>query len=221
MRVSLFPWGLVGCSRRAKTSRMRNFGSSSTPEGQVAAARGPAGSTGCQPLAPQARQDASATPPGSRESFAFSISAWGHDMGPLLCPGDGVGAGSASETRLGVEAATAEAPFQDHVSGKTGTGCQATATGTGLDFDDFWSVVEDLKGMLAAHGWQEDIRYMADGPTGTGGGFHKDSGLCLLMVGWEPSEDANCPSDEPIGLCELSPEQKLYTIMLNCAEVEP
>ena len=45
-----------------------------------------------------------------------------------------------------------------------------------------------------------------------------DDGLCLLLVGWEPSEDADCPGDQPIGLCELLPEQKRYTIVLNCAQ---
>ena len=125
---------------------------------------------------------------------------------------------NAMAQTLGVEVATAEARFQDYIGGKTGAGCQTTATGTGLDFNDFWSVAEDLKGMLEAQGWQEEISYMADGPTGTGGGFRKDNGLCLLMVGWEPSEDADCPTDKPIGLCELSPEQKLYTIELNCAQ---
>jgi len=125
---------------------------------------------------------------------------------------------SAMAQTLGVEAATAETPFQDYISRKTGASCQATATGTGLDFEDYRSVAEDLKGMLEAQGWQEDISYMADGPTGTGGGFRKANGLCLLMVGWEPSEDADCPTDKPIGLCELSPEQQLYTITLNCAQ---
>ena len=125
---------------------------------------------------------------------------------------------NAMAKTLGVEAATAEAPFQDYISGKTGVSCQAMATGDGLDFDDFWSVAEDLKGMLEAQGWQEDISYMAGGPTGAGSGFRKDNGLCLLMAGWEPSGDADCPTDKPIGLCELSPEQQLYTITLNCAQ---
>ncbi len=126
---------------------------------------------------------------------------------------------NAMAQTLGVEVAMmAETPFQDYISRETGSGCQATATGTGLDFEDFWSVAEDLKEMLNAQGWQEDISYMAGGPTGAGSGFRKDNGLCLLLAGWEPSEDADCPTDKPIGLCELSTEQQLYTITLNCAQ---
>ncbi len=119
---------------------------------------------------------------------------------------------------LGVAVTTEEAPFMDHISGKAGTGCQMTATGTGLDFENFWSVAEALREALGSQGWQADFMYAADGPTGTGNGFRKGNALCLFSVGWEPSEDANCPQDQPISACELAPEQKLYTIRLNCAQ---
>ena len=146
-----------------------------------------------------------------------TVASTGGDFQPLS-PAACSDLANAMAQTMGVEAATAEAPFQDYISGKTGVSCQAMATGTGLDFDDFWSGTEDLKRMLEAQGWQEDISYMAGGPTGAGSGFRKDNGLCLLLAGWELSEDADCPTDKPIGLCELSPEQKLYTIELNCAQ---
>jgi hypothetical protein len=49
-------------------------------------------------------------------------------------------------------------------------------------------------------------------------GFRQGNRLYLLQVGWEPSEDANCPSDQPISACDLEPQQHLYTIVLNCAQ---
>jgi putative hemolysin len=119
---------------------------------------------------------------------------------------------------LGVEAAMAEAPFQDRVGGETGTGCQVTATGTGLDFEDHWIVFQELAEMLTAQGWREDMAYQGGGPTGTLSGFRRNGELCLLLVGWDPSEDADCPTDQPIGMCELTPEQRLYTIVLDCAQ---
>ncbi|MFB0537654.1 MAG: hypothetical protein ACETWR_22025 [Anaerolineae bacterium] len=123
---------------------------------------------------------------------------------------------------LGVDVATAEAPFQDYTTGNTGTGCQATATGTGLDFEDFTVVADDLREVLKTQGWQEDFMYAADGPTGTATGFRKANGLCLLTAGWKPSEDAHCPQDKPVSECQLTPEQQLYTVALHCAqEVSP
>jgi tetratricopeptide (TPR) repeat protein len=125
---------------------------------------------------------------------------------------------NAMSQALGVDVATVEAPFQDYVSGKAGTGCQATATGTGLDFESFVAVADTLREMLRYQRWREDFMYAADGPTGTGTGFRRAGELCLLTVGWEPSADANCPQDQPISACQLTPEQQLYTIELNCAQ---
>ena len=45
----------------------------------------------------------------------------------------------------------------------------------------------------------------------------RDMGLLLISVGWEPSADAQCSSDQPISACELKPEQKLYTILIQAA----
>ncbi len=120
----------------------------------------------------------------------------------------------AMEQAVGVKTVTAEAPFQDYVAGQAGTGCQSTAAGAGWDFV---AVVTSLRAMLTAQGWQEDTMYAADGPTGTAGGFRQGDGLCLLSVEWKPSPDANCPSDRPISDCELKPEQRLYSVSLNCA----
>jgi len=135
-------------------------------------------------------------------------------LGPAVCDD----LANAMAQTLGVDVATAEAPFQDYVSGKAGTGCQAIATGTGLDFENFMVVADTLREMFRYQGWREDFMYAADGPTGTGTGFRRAGELCLLIVGWEPSEDANCPQDQPISACQLAPEQQLYTIELNCAQ---
>jgi hypothetical protein len=110
------------------------------------------------------------------------------------------------------------APFQDYVTGKSGTSCQLTAMGTGVDFESPWAVADAVKEMLAGRGWQPDIRYQADGPTGTGVGFRKDNRLCLLSVNWQPSPDVDCPDDWPLSACNLAPQQQLYELNLNCGQ---
>ncbi len=119
---------------------------------------------------------------------------------------------------LGVEVVTEQAPFQDYIGGGFGVGCQMTARGSGLDFESFPVVAEALKAMLGEGGWEEDIQYAADGPTGTASGLRQANGLCLMRVNWNPAEDANCPADQPIAVCDLAPEQKLYEIVLHCAQ---
>jgi hypothetical protein len=50
----------------------------------------------------------------------------------------------AMAERLGVEIEQSTAPFQDYLTGETGTGCQLVATGTGQDFPHFVEVAADL-----------------------------------------------------------------------------
>jgi hypothetical protein len=50
-------------------------------------------------------------------------------------------------------------------------------------------------------------------------GFHKGGALGLLSAGWHPSADANCPSDQPISACPLMPQQKLYEILFDVADL--
>jgi hypothetical protein len=124
----------------------------------------------------------------------------------------------AMSQALGIAGETTEAPFEDYVNQRVGSGCQTTITGTGLDFESVEVVDRAVRGMIQTQGWYEDIRYGGGGPTGQITGFRQANKLCQLLVGWEPSEDADCPSDQPIFTCELAPEQQLYTIILNCAQ---
>jgi hypothetical protein len=120
---------------------------------------------------------------------------------------------------LGAATVTLEmaAPFDDYIGGTSGTGCLISVPGTGADFAGHSEVFAQLEGMLTTMGWTRDINYDGGGPTGTLGGFRRDSALILVLVGWEPSADANCPQDQPIFACDLAPEQKLYTITLSAA----
>lgn len=109
-----------------------------------------------------------------------------------------------------------EEPLSDPVTGASGTGCQSTITGTGADFESPSTVVGVLGGMLEEQGWTIDPMLQADGPTGTSMGYRKDDQLCLAGAIWFPDESANCPDDQPISTCAVTPEQQLYTVTLNC-----
>jgi hypothetical protein len=126
--------------------------------------------------------------------------------------------GQAMMHTLQVTVTLSQAPFEDYVQGTSGTGCQATAVGTGVDFESYSSVAASLNAMMDERGWREDQMYAAGGPTGTATAFRHNGDLCLLSTGWKPASDAQCPPDQPISACELAPEQQLYTIQLNCAQ---
>ncbi|MEZ4768043.1 MAG: DUF333 domain-containing protein [Caldilineales bacterium] len=121
-------------------------------------------------------------------------------------------------TALGVEVTQSEAPLTDPSTGESGTGCQATATGTGEQFTSPDAVVTSLADMLEGQGWQQDQMLAAGGPTGTGEGFRKDNQMCMAAAQWSPDDSANCPADQPIAACELTPAQQLYTVTLTCGQ---
>ena len=45
----------------------------------------------------------------------------------------------------------------------------------------------------------------------------RDDALLLIMAHWTPDPAANCPVDQPISACELTPEQRLYTVTIQAA----
>jgi hypothetical protein len=57
------------------------------------------------------------------------------------------------------------------------------------------------------------------GPGGVLAGYRQDTGLCLLQVSSGPAEEGLCTEDEPFAVCweRLTPEQRAFTITLNCA----
>ncbi|MDX1418247.1 MAG: hypothetical protein R3293_28865, partial [Candidatus Promineifilaceae bacterium] len=118
----------------------------------------------------------------------------------------------------GVAVIKEDADFEDYVSGASGRGCQATAVGTGADFESPAAVAASVSDLMVAQGWTKDARYAAGGPMGTAAAFRQDNDLCWLQINWEPSADADCPADQPIAACELTPEQHLYMAVLNCAQ---
>lgn len=108
----------------------------------------------------------------------------------------------------------ASAPFT--ANGEIGFGCSLTANTTGAVLSDpNDALVKLVNGFV---GWNEDMSYVAGGPTGAATGMTRDSGLILIAVGWEPAPEANCPKDQPISTCILTPDQQLYTVTIQAAQ---
>jgi putative hemolysin len=120
-----------------------------------------------------------------------------------------------AEAALGVVFAMSETPFLDYISQEGGSSCQLSTTGTGADFSDPAAVTDALKAAFV--GWEEDVQYAAGGPTGASIGMRRDAALLLILVEWTPDPAANCPDDQPISACELTPEQKLFTVSVQAA----
>jgi putative hemolysin len=122
------------------------------------------------------------------------------------------------EDVLGVGTNRANVSFTEPVSGEEGSACAIEAHGTGEDFPSPADVISALRGVFAQMGWQEDVNYQAEGPTGEATAFRQGDRAAFLLAQWKPSEDADCPEDQPISACDLKPEQKLYTVTVHLVQ---
>lgn len=125
---------------------------------------------------------------------------------------------TALSQRLAAEILQANEPFSDPIKGGSGSACHLTAKGTGKEFGSFVEVAEKIRATLIEQGWTEDQSYLADGPTGTAAGFHKDTALAVMSVGWSPAPEVQCPAGQPISACQVAPEQQIFDISLNLAQ---
>jgi len=78
-------------------------------------------------------------------------------------------------------------------------------------------VVHTLISTVGA-GWTQAQNYSADGVTGSAAGLYRDMGLMLIKVNWKPEMGVECPADQPLDVCGLTPEQKIYSIEVDVAQ---
>lgn len=119
---------------------------------------------------------------------------------------------------LNTEVTQSEVAMTDPTTGTSGRACRAMTTGTGAQFTSPYATLQSLSAVLTGGGWQEDMSLAASGPTGDRTGFRSRDLVCLATVEWEPDASANCPTDEPISACQMTPEQQLYTVTIDCVQ---
>jgi ABC-type glycerol-3-phosphate transport system substrate-binding protein len=107
--------------------------------------------------------------------------------------------------------------FVDSISGDSGWGQAIVVEGTGNDFAGPAITAQILATILEAKGYQEDMAYAADGPTGTQRGFTKDKGLALIDVNWKPADDVVLDPNQPIEAQSIVPEKMLYSVKVLLA----
>lgn len=109
----------------------------------------------------------------------------------------------------------------DSINDAYGTGCQALATGTGVQFESPDAVVSTLEDMLVEQGWTRDRALDAGGSQGTVLAYRKGDQMCTAGASWVPDVAANCPTDQPFAACNVPPELKNYSVILNCGVESP
>ena len=159
-------------------------------------------------MAPSATPGTTTTASASRRRAAPApapTAAAGVTIQPLpmeVCDGQAQAMAHALDV---LEVTQSEAPLSDPVTGASGTGCQATVTGTGEQFTSPDAVVKTLGSMLEDQGWTADPMLQAGGPTAIDAGYRKGNQICWAGAGWRPDASANCPKDQPVSACPVTP----------------
>lgn len=119
---------------------------------------------------------------------------------------------------IGITVDLTEGPYQDPISGAQGDSCKISASGNGTNFSNRRALDLSLQTLLTRQGWVADQTYAADGPNSSQTGYRKGNSLAILNVDLQPAPGVECPANQPISACELTPEQQLYTIVLQAME---
>ena len=133
---------------------------------------------------------------------------------------------TAMEATLGLMVSIEIVPVQMSWGGETGGACQLTGLGNGNDFENIFEPSDALKDMLVSRGWAGSMMMPCLGHGGAGPGadqscYISENRTCEIMVTLGPIDMSLCDGvDGPIGECFaiLSPEQKLFTNRLTCAQ---
>jgi hypothetical protein len=49
--------------------------------------------------------------------------------------------------------------------------------------------------------------------------YFKATTVAAVSVSWEPADEANCPTDQPISACDIAPGQQNFTISIDLVQI--
>ncbi len=160
------------------------------------------------------------------EETAASIEIPEGDMQPLIaaeCDDLAENMGRTLELMVSSEIV----PVTMSWSGEIGAACQMTSLANGNDFENAYAVDLLLEDMLFRRLWLNDdlltpcLGSGGAGPNAEQSCYVNGAKTCEVMIIYAPLDMALCEGIEgPIGNCMavLTPEQRVFTIMLTCAE---
>jgi hypothetical protein len=105
--------------------------------------------------------------------------------------------------------------FNDPITNETGSGCTLTSKGTGEKFISPSNVTGQISKALT--GWEEKSDYRASGPTGEMIALSRDTTILIVKAEWKPAQQSLCASNRSISSCNLTNDQKIYTIQIQAA----
>jgi hypothetical protein len=106
-----------------------------------------------------------------------------------------------------------EDDFTDLTDGSEGRACHIQGSASGQAY----AAPADLMAKIGKvfPDWRSDANRDADGPGGSEKGYVNGNRIATIQVSWEPGPGVSCSDKEPLSACNILPQQKLWTAIVD------
>ena len=118
-----------------------------------------------------------------------------------------------AQTATGLKMTASEDDFTDIADGSDGRSCHISGSGSGQAFAAPGELIAKIAAMFG--GWREDPARGDDAPGGAERGYVIGSRIATVQVSWEPGPGAVCSDKQPLSSCNIQPQQKLWTAIVD------
>jgi len=123
---------------------------------------------------------------------------------------------SQIQAAIGFAAKATEDDFTDLTDGSEGRSCHISGSTSGQAFAAPTELLAKLAPVFS--GWQDDPARADSGPAEADKGFVSSNRIAAVAVSWEPGPGASCSDKQPLSACNITPQQKLWTVTVDIVE---
>jgi len=87
------------------------------------------------------------------------------------------------------------------------------------NIEDITLFYKIVNGIFTSDNWIEDKQAAAGGPIGEVIGFKRENERCIFRYEWQFPKDGRCPTDRPVGDCDIPQKEKIYLLSLACQHI--
>lgn len=116
----------------------------------------------------------------------------------------------------GLATSVSEDDFIDFFGRAEGRSCHIMATATGLAVTDANALLAQIAKVF--DGWRDEPDRADEGADAAEKGFVQGARLATVEVSWEPGKGVTCSEKLPLSACQVTPQQRLWTAIIDVVE---
>jgi len=156
---------------------------------------------------------------GAAIAFGLGLALWGAAGHAQLAtlqpipPADCRKFAAQAQAAVGFAMTAGEDDFTDLTDGSDGRSCHISGSAANQNYG---APAELAARVGQAFGdWKEDPARAADASSGLEKGLVSGNRIATIQVSWEPGPGAICSDKEPLSACRITPQQKLWNVVID------